>query len=164
MADEHIQTEQELRIERRRIAAEKRRAVAAKKVRALEMRGEGSTYRAIAAELDCSVSVAFEYVDSELRKLPREAAERVRELELGRLDTMLNAIWKKVTNGNIRAIETALRIMARRAALLGLDKPVTVNVQNIVADVAAELNLTPEESTDLASQVEHFLAISDGRA
>jgi hypothetical protein len=47
----------------------------------------------------------------------------VRELELTRLDAMLLPLWRRVQAGEEKAIDRALRIMERRARLLGLDAP-----------------------------------------
>jgi hypothetical protein len=52
-----------------------------------------------------------------------EAAEDVRELETQRLDAMLFALRTKIKQGDVRAIDTAIRIADRRAKLLGLDAP-----------------------------------------
>jgi hypothetical protein len=49
--------------------------------------------------------------------------EEYRQLELDRLDAMQEALWPKVLDGDTKAIDTALRLMDRRAKLLGLDAP-----------------------------------------
>jgi hypothetical protein len=40
-----------------------------------------------------------------------------------RLDELQNAIWQRATDGEVRALDRVLHIMARRAKLLGLDAP-----------------------------------------
>ena len=45
------------------------------------------------------------------------------QLESHRLDRAINAIWDKVADGDLNAIDRALKIMERRARLLGLDTP-----------------------------------------
>jgi hypothetical protein len=42
-------------------------------------------------------------------------------MEVERLDEMLLSIWPRVKNGELDAINTALRISDRRGKLLGLD-------------------------------------------
>jgi len=44
-------------------------------------------------------------------------------LEALRLDQMQAALWQRATDGEVRAIDRILRIMERRARLLGLDEP-----------------------------------------
>jgi len=50
-------------------------------------------------------------------------------LENSPLDRMLNVIWPDVLNGNLQAIDKMLRIMERRAKLLGLDAPTRVDAR-----------------------------------
>jgi hypothetical protein len=53
----------------------------------------------------------------------REQAQELRALEALRLDQMQAALWQQATDGDVRAIDRILRIMERRARLLGLDEP-----------------------------------------
>ena len=65
-------------------------------------------------------------VSRELQRLHQqnaELSEGVVDLEVERLDVMLLAIWQDVRSGDTQAINTALRIMERRARLMGLDAP-----------------------------------------
>jgi len=52
-----------------------------------------------------------------------EDASAVLTLELNRLDVMFEAMYKQARKGNQGAIDRVLRIMERRAKLLGLDAP-----------------------------------------
>jgi hypothetical protein len=56
-----------------------------------------------------------------VRETVQEPAEDLRRLEAERLDAALPALMEKVLRGRLRAIYTMLRIMERRARLLGLD-------------------------------------------
>ena len=95
-----------------------------RQARALELRKAGLTYQQIADTLDYgSISAAEKAIKSGLKTLIREPAEELRALELERLDKMLASHWKAVLNGHVRSTEVVLRIMERRAALLGLDAP-----------------------------------------
>ena len=51
-------------------------------------------------------------------------------MEIERLDAMLFAIWKKVEKGDLNAIETALKISARRCKILGIDMPIAREVSS----------------------------------
>lgn len=91
---------------------------------ALTLRRKGATYRAIASALDISVSTAHERVKTAIEQLPRELASEVKELELARLDALLEGAWSRATSGYSPAsARIVLRVMQRRAALLGLDAP-----------------------------------------
>jgi hypothetical protein len=47
----------------------------------------------------------------------------VRKLECERLDRLLLAVWSRALSGDLDALDRALALMKRRAALLGLDAP-----------------------------------------
>lgn len=91
------------------------------------MRILGKPYREIAAELGISIPGAFKIVKRVLERTRQEAnevADDVRALELERLDKMLDVALRLIeTNDDLHAIDRAVRIMERRARLIGLDMP-----------------------------------------
>ena len=94
-------------------------------LRAMEMRKAGLPYSRIAKELGYSdESGPYRAVKGILDKQRQELAVDVRELELARLEDMLQAIWAAVQQGDMAAIDRVLRIQERRAKFLGLDGPV----------------------------------------
>lgn len=104
------------------------RAIEAKQrhVKALNLRKQGFTYQMIADELGyANAAGAYVAVTTELQAIVREPAEEVRTLELERLDQMLAVLWARAMQGDDkeRAIDRILKVMERRAALLGLDAP-----------------------------------------
>ncbi len=69
---------------------------------------------------------AWKDVARELDRLRNEIADSVDdvvELEVQRLDAIFDKLWPKVENGDEKAVNAALRVMERRAKLLGLDAP-----------------------------------------
>ncbi|MFJ8430480.1 hypothetical protein ACIQ9P_04150 [Kitasatospora sp. NPDC094019] len=59
----------------------------------------------------------------------RESIEELRALEDARLDRMFLVAYRKaVRDGDLPAIDRALRIMERRARLLGLDRPIRAEI------------------------------------
>ena len=52
-----------------------------------------------------------------------ELAEHVRTLELQRLDELMVQPYQAACRGDLRAVDAVLKIMDRRAQLLGLDAP-----------------------------------------
>lgn len=94
-----------------------------RKLKALELRKAGYDYRRIGETLGCSVTQAHRDVAAALKLTLQEPADDVRALEVERLDNMLRALWRDVSAGNHGAIDRALRVMERRAKLLGLDAP-----------------------------------------
>jgi hypothetical protein len=102
------------------VTAERRRA-------AVQLKIAGHTWQEIANALDYSSKGAActdvrRALENAVKKLsiPLEAH---RQLEMDRLDAMQNALWDKVLEGDTKAIDTSLRLMDRRAKLLGLDAP-----------------------------------------
>jgi hypothetical protein len=105
----------------------RRLASAERQRKALELRAIGMTYEAIADQVGYkSRQAAFDAIDRALKKMLREPAEQARNLDLKRLDAMTLALWSQARQGNQGAIDRLLRIMERRAKLLGLDAPTKV--------------------------------------
>jgi len=95
-----------------------------KTLKALDLRKKGFSYTQIGTKLGCARQTACRYVLSELENLAdqcREEAGQVRDLELQRLDELYLVAWKAIADGSETAIDRCLRIMERRAKLLGLD-------------------------------------------
>jgi hypothetical protein len=119
-------------------------------LKALTLRKAGVSYVDIAKTLGYKDhSGAWRAVKAGLKKTLQEPADELRTLELARLDDMLKAIANHISAGNLTAIDRALKIQARRAALLGLDmpakvdvttdgQPVTITVQYVKPDHPAE--------------------------
>lgn len=61
-------------------------------------------------------------------EIPRASAEVVLGLELARLDELQSGIYTNAAEGDQNAIQTVLKIMAHRAMLEGITKPVTTNI------------------------------------
>lgn len=110
----------------REVAQADAAVIAERRVRALQYRLAGASYRKIAKELQVSVETAWSDVQAELRALRDIAvqdAEELRELELQRLDEWTLHLTAKAREGDPRAIQTLVRIQERRARLTGIDAP-----------------------------------------
>lgn len=118
-----------------------------KALQALSLRKYGASFRQIAETVGyADESGARKAVGALLKKVEYEGVDEVRALELERLDAMLlgnaqskTGIYHQAVNGNQGAIDRVLKIMERRAKLLGLDAP---EKQDITIDVS---KLTDEE-------------------
>lgn len=102
------------------------RAISAldKQKKALELRKAGVSYESIASVLGYkSASGAHRAVGAALKKTLQEPADDLRNLELERLDKLLSGLWSRASGGNEYAVDRILKIMERRARLLGLDAP-----------------------------------------
>lgn len=91
----------------------------------LALRIQGLSQKSIANKLDINAST----VSRSIKRLTKESVtpEVVDQLvlvELERLDKLTAAVWNNAMSGDDKAVNTALRIMERRARLMGLDAPV----------------------------------------
>lgn len=116
----------------------RRAQAAARRVQVAEMLLAKVPQRTIAARLGVNVGTICDDV-REIKKTWRERAgdsyaAHVAE-EVAKLDVLEQSLLPKVVDGSIAATEAFIRIMERRARLLGLDAPVTTKVELITEDM-----------------------------
>jgi len=100
-------------------------------ITALDLRISGAHYDQMAEAMNCSESTAYRRVQRCLDRVAEACSERaseLRQIELRRLDAMFLAVYPDCVRGVYTAIDRALKIMERRARLLGLDAPQKVMV------------------------------------
>ena len=86
----------------------------------------GLNYRDMAEVLDTSLTTIAGDVKAIIKHWQAEQVSSVDQwvqLESHRLDRAINAIWDKVQTGDLGTLDRMLKIMERRARLLGLDTP-----------------------------------------
>lgn len=129
----------------------------AREVKALEMRMSGLPYSQIAASLGYKGrSSAYSAVMRVLDRREQEPAEKVRNLELQRLERLLMAYWPRAIRKrapDVHAAKMCLDILTRRARMLGLDAPVKVDITDLVREVALAAGLDPTAMISEASHV-----------
>lgn len=146
--------------------AERRRFV-------LELRKQGINYRQIAdaavskfgaAVLPAGWDERYAYKDvaralEQIRTETAESADSIRTLELERLDRLMVALWPRASRADEHAIDRILKIMQRRAQLVGLDAPATVRLetwQDEIVQLLRDGRIKPEDVTaefpDLAGE------------
>jgi hypothetical protein len=125
---------------------ERRKHVAANLVSGMNYRDIQSALKARGC--DVSLGTISNDVKILLGRLQREQVSDVEHwvtVECRRLDTALNAIWDKVQNGDLHAIDRLMAIQNQRAKYLGLFKPIHVTLtddqlieeyQNVLAALA----------------------------
>lgn len=118
-----------------------------RRVRALDLRRNGASYRQISAALGVSASTAHEDVQVALRDSLAEPAEAVRKIMLERLDAMLLPLMRRATDPQLRdyqAVDRVLKILERQAALLGVDAPRRIDITGWLRAKALEDGLDPD--------------------
>lgn len=99
-------------------------AAKVKAAKALELRMEGKTFAAIAEEAGYnSPQAAYDAVKRSLDAITRQPATELLTLDLERLDAMWGIHFLNAQAGDVNALSACMRIMERRAKLLGLDAP-----------------------------------------
>lgn len=104
-----------------RIAAARRRE------ECVQMRLAGHSIGAIAAAVKLSPSTVHAHLTESMAQAVARIAdtnEEIRRIEIDRLDLLLVSVWADAMSGSVLHTDRALRIMERRAKLLGLDAPV----------------------------------------
>lgn len=101
---------------------------AQRRARAVELRSDGRTIRQIAEELGVSVATVHDDIQRALDAVPAEAVGTLRMQEQERLDRLQQAVWGAAMDGDLSAVDRALKIIERRCKLMGLDSPQQVEM------------------------------------
>lgn len=124
-----------------------------RRLQILNMRVAGFSHSQIAQAVHLSPNNISQIIAKELAKtraLADQALEDLRSLEVARLDEAVRALWPKAMTGHPRSIEIILKVMERRAKLLGLDAP----ERQVTLDLTESLSsLTPQELTAEAQRL-----------
>jgi hypothetical protein len=150
----------------RKFAAHKTRpdniAAQEKCLDALGLRKAGLSYAAIGKEIGVCRQRAYQLVVEAMDAMRAECAEEaeaVRVIELERLDALWVGNYPAAVSGDSSAINSALKIMERRARLLGLDAP--TKVAPTTPDGEAAYNLPSISDAELIRWAqEHGITVS----
>lgn len=94
---------------------------------------EGKTFTVIAEEIGYnSPQAAYDAVKRSIAAITREPAEELLKLELERLDVLWGIQYLTAQGGDVQAMAACMKIMERRAKLLGLDAPIKQDVRSEV--------------------------------
>ena len=100
-----------------------------RQLKALELRKAGVSYEDIAKALGWAhKNGAWYAVKHAIALVKREPAQALITLEAERLDKMQQALWAKAIKGDYGAVDRIIKLMERRARLLGLDAPESVEL------------------------------------
>jgi hypothetical protein len=120
-----------------------------KERKVLELRLSGITFELIAKQVGfASAGACYNAYKRALVRTLQEPADAVREAEVARLDRLMQGVWIAALRGEVRSVEAVLRIMDRRARLLGLDAP-----------AKAQMEVTTYDRDSIDSEVAKLAAI-----
>lgn len=99
------------------------------------LRREGLTWDAIATAVGYKdPSGAYDAYTRAAKRIVKEDVDAIRNVETERLDMLQSAVWTQAMMGDVPAGLQVLRIMERRAKLLGIDQPIRQQVEVISYD------------------------------
>ena len=87
-----------------------------------------------------------------------DAQETATAEELARLSAAEEAIWPKIIAGDLLAIDRLLRIMERRAKLLGLDAPKRIDITSRLLDLARHAGLDENDAQEAVREASRLVA------
>ena len=130
--------------------------------RAMELHRAGSTFADIGAELNVSTADAYRLVQAALKNDQQATIDEQRAIDAGRCDALTKSLWERAitpAKGQLRYADAVLKIMKRRADLLGLDRPTKseINMTHVgevtPADAARIVReafgaVTPDDASD----------------
>ena len=79
-----------------------------------------------------TISRDFKVLDAEFRQAAAQDIAAAKGLDLARIERLLFAVWPQATAGKKDFVFAALKLLERRARLLGLDAPTNVNLGGAV--------------------------------
>jgi hypothetical protein len=124
--------------------------------RIIELRRTGATWRQVADQMGyAGPSGAYQAYQRIANRFIRPKLEELRDIELDRLDRLQLGIWAKAASGDIKAIDSVLRIIEKRAKLLGLD-----SAQKIELDAKVETH----DRDSIDAEVARLVALLEGGA
>jgi len=122
-----------------------------KEKKVLELRRGGLTFDLIAERLGyANASGAQKAYERACSRIVYDDVVALRNAEMDRLDIAQAAIWNEVLQGRIQAVIALMKIMERRARLLGLDMP-----------VKTQLEVTHYDYDTIDAEVKRLVALLD---
>lgn len=110
------------------LASARRDRDKARRTEALAMRMAGLSHDQIGERLGISTDGARDMINRTLARAESRVVEAEREIENARLDRAQAAIWSRVLDGDLKAIDSFLRLSQRRAKMNGLDAPTKIDL------------------------------------
>lgn len=135
---------------------------------AFDMRVAGAPYDVIADKLgyasgDTARQAILQRINKHFKQSEEDVAEIV-EMELRRLDELQLICWRRAKDGDLAAVDRILRIMERRAKMLGYDQEQASTIQGDVTNNTAIVIAGDEEQYKAALAKARQLVQTNGDA
>lgn len=119
---------------------------------------KGHTLRQIEKELQIPRATVARYRDKALMAVGTPVIEEARAQELRRLEELTEVLWPLCMSGDDKAMNTYLKVSEKRAALLGLNKPIQVE------STVTEISQAERELADMIAQAERDAVMEMAKA
>lgn len=101
----------------------------------VELRREGKTWQQIAEAVNYATAMgAWKAYQRACQRTLQEPTDEARRIELDRLDALQRTYWEPAVEGNLRAADFVLRVIDRRARILGIDAPQKIQAEVVNYD------------------------------
>lgn len=128
---------------------------------AMRLRIKGYNLIEIAEQMDLldaegmpNTKAAHALLRDGIKRVRLENVEEFKDLELQRLDALQKVAWRRAANGNLDAMDRVIKIMDRRAKLLGLDAPAKFRMLFDEAEaMAQEAGVNRDDLINRAEQI-----------
>lgn len=122
-----------------------------KERKAIELRRAGYTFDEIARNLGYKTpqGAYLAYHRALKRTLIKAGTEEARATEIDRLDRLQRGIWATAVAGNPQAVSAVLKLMDRRAKLLGLDAPTKIQQEVTVYEGGSDIDREVQRLAEL---------------
>ena len=139
----------------------------------IELRRTGATWELIAKATGyANASGAYKAYQKILASMVYPKLEEYRHMELDLYDRLQLGVYERAKNGDIRAIDTILRISDRRRSIIGLDAPSKIQAEVITYDgaileqhtarIVELVRQSRKPQGDMGSGISEVRAITDG--
>jgi len=137
-----------------------------RELRVLELRRMGYTWQKIADSVGYADHTgAYAAYKRAMKRTLQQPADELRSQEVDRIDNLQLILWDQAITGDVKAIMAIIKLMERRAKLLGLDAPVRIeqevttwtgedSIDRAVKDLAALLQANDADSTGESAMAE----------
>lgn len=117
----------------------------------------GKSLRTIEKEMGIPRATVARYRDAALARVEAPIVEHARTVELDRLELLIEAVWDTAMRGDKDAIASYVKLSDKRAALMGLNRPIEIN------QTVTEITPQEMELKQLLAQTERDMALEEAR-
>ena len=121
----------------------------------VELRRTGETWDRIARAIGyANAAGAYKAYKRAVVRTLQQPTDELREMELDRIDRLQRAYWKDAIDGNHKSAEFVLKLIGKRAELLGLDAPQRIQAEVITYDGGGDIEGDIERIIKLLDQMD----------